>query len=125
MVEDLLVYVYREYESFCRTTGRRGNFPMQIRKNESCSTPNERQTPEKMMYSMQDPMYSQNQAYYGHNNENYRYNSNMPMMSPSNQNFDPELFYRQFGQERSMNVGPGEGKYRQGTTGMGYASKYN
>jgi len=136
MVEELLIYVYREYETFCRATGRRGNFPMQIRKNEICSTPNERQTPEKMIYNMHETkeyptMYSSNPnpAFYGgHNNENYRYNSNMPIMSPSNQNFDPEMYYRQFGQERSMNVSQ-EGKYRQGTTrlgeGMSYSSKFH
>lgn len=108
MVEELLAYVYKEYETFCKATNRKGSFPLQLKKSETyCGSNSDRQTPESYMDMFTSPNNFNNYASPNNNNqmffsnENFAYNNgNTP--SPRNA-FGGENMYRQFGQERMMN----------------------
>ena len=106
MVEDLLRYIYREYEMFCVMTNKMGKFPLQLKKIEiCCGNTGERSTSENINMNIneaKDGGFAGNNSYNSSNGAFYgnevQYRHGMP-----NSSFDPEIFYKQFGQEGIAN----------------------
>ena len=131
MVEELLHQIYKEFEAFCRTTHKGAFFPLQIKKIEASLGSNEKQTPDSFMdvspYQTAEVKdfnvyHSSNSPYYP--TENY-YPSTNVLPSPID-NFDLEMFYKQFRHERPVNCfyGPSQG-LNQGHENIPQYPKYH